>query len=79
MNNDEQFTGKTYVGSDELYADVQRCMALVAEMNTGYKTEAEVRSYLRQITGSDIDESVRVFHRSTSIMARQLRLAKAVS
>lgn len=61
MNNDEQFTGKTYVGSDELYADVQRCMALVAEMNTGYKTEAEVRSYLRQITGSDIDESVRVF------------------
>ena len=61
MNNDEQFTGKTYVGSDELYADVQRCMALVAEMNTGYKTEAEVRGYLRQITGSDIDESVRVF------------------
>jgi len=61
MNNDERFTGKTYVGSDELYADVQRCMALVAEMNTGYKTEAEVRGYLRQITGSDIDESVRVF------------------
>lgn len=61
MNNDEQFTGKTYVGSDELYADVQRCMALVAEMNTDYKTEAEVRGYLRQITGSDIDESVRVF------------------
>ncbi len=57
----EQPTGKTYVGSDELYADVQRCMKLVAEMNTGYHTEAEVRAYLRQITGSDIDDTVRVF------------------
>ena len=54
-------TGKDYVGSDELYADVQRCMRLVAEMNTGYHTEAEVREYLRQITGSDIDDTVRVF------------------
>ena len=45
-------TGKTYVGSDELYADVQRCMRLVAEMNTGYHTEAEVRDYLRQITAA---------------------------
>ena len=54
-------TGKDYVGSDELYADVQRCMKLVAEMNTGYHTEAEVREYLRQITGSEVDETVRVF------------------
>ncbi len=38
----EQPTGKTYVGSDELYADVQRCMRLVAEMNTDYHTEADV-------------------------------------
>ena len=57
----EKPTGKTYVGSDELYADVQRCMKLVAEMNTGYHTEAEVRDYLRQITDSEIDETVRVF------------------
>ena len=54
-------TGKDYVGSDELYADVQRCMKLVAEMNTGYHSEAEVREYLRQITGSEVDETVRVF------------------
>ncbi|MBR0304760.1 MAG: sugar O-acetyltransferase [Bacteroidales bacterium] len=54
-------TGKDYVGSDELYADVQRCMRLVAEMNSGYHTEAEVREYLRQITGSEVDETVRVF------------------
>ena len=57
----EQPTGKDYVGSEELYADVQRCMKLVAEMNTGYHTETEVREYLRQITGSEIDETVRVF------------------
>ena len=43
-------TGKTYVGSDELYADVQRTMRLCAEMNSGYHTEAEVRDCLREIT-----------------------------
>ena len=42
---DERPTGKTYVGSDELYADVHRCMKLVTEMNTSYHTEAEVREY----------------------------------
>jgi hypothetical protein len=36
-------TGKDYVGSDELYAGVQRTMRLCAELNTGYHTEAEVR------------------------------------
>ncbi len=57
----EHPTGKTYVGSDELYADVQQCMRLVAEMNSGYHTEAEVRDYLRQITASEVDDTVRVF------------------
>ena len=54
-------TGKTYVGSDELYADVQRTMRLCAEMNSGWHTEAEVRDYMRQITGSEIDETLRIF------------------
>ena len=54
-------TGKDYVGSDDLYADVQRTMQLSAEMNTGWHTEAEVRDFLRQITNSEIDETVRVF------------------
>ena len=54
-------TGKDYVGSDELYAGVQRTMRLCAELNTGYHTEAEVRDYLRDITGSDVDDTVRVF------------------
>ena len=59
MNNTP--TGKDYVGSDDLYTDVQRTMRLAAEMNTGYHTEAEVRDYMRQITGSEIDETLRVF------------------
>ena len=58
---DKTPTGKDYVGSDELYANVQKTMRLCAEMNTGYHTEAEVRDYLREITGSDVDDTVRVF------------------
>lgn len=54
-------TGKTYVGSDELYTDVQHTMRLCAEMNNGYHTEAEVREYLREITRSDVPDTVRVF------------------
>jgi acetyltransferase-like isoleucine patch superfamily enzyme len=54
-------TGKTYVGSDELYADVQRTMRLCAEMNNGYHTEAEVRDCLREITRSQVPDTVRVF------------------
>ena len=57
----EQPTGKTYVGSDDLYADVQRTMRLCAEMNTGYHTEAEARDYLREITRNEVPDTVRVF------------------
>lgn len=53
--------GKDYVGSDALYADVQRTMRLCAEMNTGYHTEADVRDYLSEITGTVVDDTVRVF------------------
>ena len=42
INNMEP-TGKTYVGSDELYAEVQRTIRLCAEINTGYHTEASIK------------------------------------
>ena len=58
---DNKPTGQDYVGSNELYADVQRTMKLAAEMNTGWHDEAEVREYLRAITGSDVPDTVRVF------------------
>ena len=48
MNN-EKPTGKDYVGSDTLYADVQRTMQLDAEMNTGWHSESEVRDCLRKM------------------------------
>ncbi len=57
----DKHTGKDYVGSDDLYTDVQRTMRLCAEMNTGWHTEEEVRGYLRKITGGDIPDTVRVF------------------
>ncbi len=60
MNNMEP-TGKTYVGSDELYTEVQRTRQLCAEMNSGWHTEAEVREYLREITRSEVPDTVRVF------------------
>ena len=50
--------GKTYIGSDELYADVQRTMRLCAEMNSGYHTEAEVRDYLHEITRSQVPDTI---------------------
>lgn len=53
--------GEEYVGSDGLYADVHRTMQLTAELNNGYKTEDEVREYLRKITGKEIDNTTRIF------------------
>lgn len=43
------------------YSKVLRTMQLVAEMNTCYHTEDEIREYLRQITEHDIPDTVRVF------------------
>lgn len=54
-------SGKDYVGSDALYADVQRTMRLCAEMNSGWHSDDEMRECLRQITGREIADTVRVF------------------
>lgn len=53
--------GQEYVGSDTLYADVQRTMRLAAGMNSGWHSEEEVRQCLREITGHDVPDDVRVF------------------
>lgn len=50
-----------YSGSEVDYADVLQTMRLVAEMNSGYHTEAEVRDYLGRITGQPVPDTVRVF------------------
>lgn len=59
--NKTMTAGEKYVGSDEIYQEVHHTMKLVAELNNGYKTEDEVREYLRKITNKDIDDTTRVF------------------
>lgn len=58
MENDNE---NKYVGSDAVYAEVQRTMRLVAEMNTGYRTEEEVRACLSDITRRTVPDDMRVF------------------
>ena len=50
-----------YVGSDAVYAEVQRTMRLVAELNSGYRTEDEVRACLSDITRRTVPDDMRVF------------------
>lgn len=50
-----------YSGDSVPYSEVLRTMQLVAELNTGYHSEEEVREYLHQITGRDIPDTVRIF------------------
>ena len=58
MNNN---TGNQYVGSTDIYAEVQRTMRLVAEMNSGWRTEEEVRDRLSEITGHPVPPDMRAF------------------
>jgi len=58
MKNDNE---NKYVGSDAVYAEVQRTMRLVAEMNSGYRTEDEVRACLSDITRRTVPCDMRVF------------------
>ncbi len=58
MENDNE---NKYVGSDAVYAEVQRTMRLVAEMNSGYRTEEEVRACLSDITRRTVPADMRVF------------------
>ena len=54
-------TENKYVGSEAVYEETLRTRRLVAEMNTGWHDESEVREYLRKITCKAVDDTVRVF------------------
>ncbi len=54
-------TENKYVGSQAVADEVVRTRELVAQMNTGWHTDDEVRNYLSQITTKPIDGTVRVF------------------
>lgn len=47
-------------GYDELIADIFATMKTAAEMNTGYKTPAEVHEYMERILDKPLDESTTV-------------------
>lgn len=44
-----------------LNAEVAKSRNLVAQMNSCYRTQDELCSYLSEITGSDVDKSVNIF------------------
>ena len=44
-----------------LNAEVAKSRNLVAQMNSCYRTQEELCSYLSEITGSDVDKSVNIF------------------
>ena len=50
-----------HAGSAALDAEVQRTRRLVAELNSGWHTDDEVRQLLRDITTHPVDDTVRVF------------------
>lgn len=47
-------------GYDELITDIFDTMKTATEMNTGYKTPAEVHEYMKRILGKPLDESTTV-------------------
>ena len=53
--------GQEYVGSDALYADVQRTMQVAAELNSGWHTEEEMRVLLRRMGCRQVADDMRVF------------------
>lgn len=61
LKQDSMDTENKYVGSNAVYEETLRTRRLVAEMNTGWHDESEVREYLRKITLKEIDDTVRVF------------------
>lgn len=56
----------------------QEALRIVAEMNTGYRTPAEVRALLTRLTGRVVDESVAVFPPFYSEFGKNLSLGKDV-
>ena len=56
----------------------QAALLIVAELNGGYRTPAEIRALLTQLTGKEVDESVMVFPPFYSEFGKNLTLGKGV-
>lgn len=63
-------------GYDELIGSIWDTMKLAAELNNGYHTPDEVRSYLSRITGREIDPSVTLLPPFYVDFGRNIRMGK---
>ena len=63
-------------GYDELINSIWDTMKLAAELNDGYHTPGEVRSYLSRITGREIAPSVTLLPPFYVDFGRNIRLGK---
>ena len=73
--------GVIEAGSDQhafMHETAQASLRIVAELNTGYRTPAEVRDLLRQLTGKPVDQSVTVFPPFYCEFGKNLTLGKRV-
>ena len=61
-----------------MHAAAQDALRIVAELNTGYRTPAEVRLLMAELTGKDIDPSVALFPPFHSEFGKNLTLGKEV-
>ena len=69
-----------------LYAEFEKTMKLVAQLNSGYHTPEEIRDLLGRIWGQPLDESVRMFPpfytnfgKFTRVGRGEMKLADALS
>ena len=61
-----------------MHAAAQDALRVIAELNTGYRTPEEVRAFLAQLTGGEVDESVNLFPPFYSEFGKNLRLGTNV-
>lgn len=61
-----------------LYAEFEKTMELVAQLNSGYHTPAEIRELLGRIWGQEIDESVRMFPPFHTAFGKLTKVGKGV-
>ena len=74
--------GEPLVFGTEAFRLMERCtdesMRLTAELNSSYHTPAEVRDFMRRITGAEIDDSFRLFPPFYTDFGKNIRLGKNV-
>ena len=61
-----------------LYAEFEKSMSLVAQLNSGYHTPAEIRELLSKLWGQPLDETVRMFPPFHTAFGKFTKVGKGV-